>query len=336
MIGRYVEAALADELDRVRRAPVGGRHAALFVASASLGGIVAAGGLPEDLVIDELCHVAHECGLGRREVQRTVRDGLRRGGRELRVLPHRAAGRLPNQPAAPRHRIAVTPPSRRRPPRGEVAVLWESCRPVCDDDEVAAWLGSRGIDPGEVEDRDLARALPRAERLPRWATCWGRPWTVGWRLVFRAWGATGAAESLRARWVRDTRPSRWPKSAAAAAGEGSASGLVLADGLGQLVLKGGAPPNWWPDAPLEVVILEGEPDWLSWASTVPDGDQYAPAVVGVWQGAWDAAFARRLPAGTRIGLRTHLDAAGCGYASRAASTLLAHCRVWDLGGRYGA
>lgn len=336
MSDRYLAAALAGELARVREAGEGGRHSALFAASASLGELVAAGGLSEELVVDELRYVAEESGLGRREVTRTVRDGLRVGKRNPRDLPERGAAPAPPRRPGSAVAKAAAPPRHKRPPPSEVVALWDSCRPVCDDFEVAAWLAARGIDPGTVGDRDLARALPRTARLPRWAACLGRPWTAGWRLLFRAWGPTGRVESLRARWVGDTPPSGWPKASAASAGEGSASGLVLADGLGQLVLAVGHPPEWWPAAPLEALILEGEPDWLSWTTATPDADLYAPAVFGVWQGAWNQTLASRVPDGTHVCLRTHLDTAGRGYAARVASTLHGRCRVFDLRERHGA
>ena len=160
-----------------------------------------------------------------------------------------------------------------RPPAGEVAELWNACGDVYDDGEVSAWLVYRGLDPAKVSDLNLARALPPTGSLPAWARCAGRPWSAGWRCIFPIYDATGTLASLRARWCHllargeapaeqlDRPPEDLPavKSAAAAAGPGSASGLVLADGLLLQLLRTGERPHWWPEkTPLRIVVVEGE------------------------------------------------------------------------------
>jgi len=85
-------------------------------------------------------------------------------------------GPRPSVPLPPR------PPERTYPPGDEVAALWAACSPVTDDAEVSAWLRSRGLDPGRVEDADLARALPPGAALPQWARYWsGTRVEVGYR-----------------------------------------------------------------------------------------------------------------------------------------------------------
>ena len=232
-----------------------------------------------------------------------------------------------------------------RPPAGEVAELWNACVPPADDGEVSAWLAFRGLDPAKVSDLDLARALPRTSALPAWARCAGRPWSAGWRCVFPVYDATGSLASLRARWCRllagegapagplDRPPADFPavKSAAAAAGPGSASGLVLADGLLRQLLRTGERPRWWPEeTPLRIVVVEGEPDFLTWATRHGDAAETAPAVLGLWSGAWTSALAARIPAGCRLLLRTDLDASGHHYATRVARDLADRCELRRL------
>ncbi len=232
-----------------------------------------------------------------------------------------------------------------RPPAGEVAELWDACDDVYDDAEVSAWLTYRGLDTAKVSDLDLARALPTTGALPTWARCAGRPWSVGWRCLFPVYDSTGALASLRARWCRlldvgdlppgkrDRPPASIPsvKSGAAAAGPGSASGLVLADGLLRQLLRTGERPRWWPEAtPLRIVVVEGEPDFLTWATRHGDAAETAPAVLGLWSGAWTSALAARIPTGSRILLRTDLDASGHQYATRVAHDLADRCELRRL------
>ena len=232
-----------------------------------------------------------------------------------------------------------------RPPAGEVDELWSACGVVDDDAEVSAWLAYRGLDPVKVSDLDLARALPRAGSLPAWARCAGRPWSAGWCCVFPVYDATGALASLRARWCRllatgeapperlDRPPADFPavKSGAAAAGPGSASGVVLADGLLQQLLRTGERPHWWPEAtPLRIVVVEGELDFLTWATRHGEAAETAPAVLGLWSGAWTSALAARIPTGCRILLRTDLDASGHHYATRVARDLADRCELRRL------
>ncbi|MFN2506430.1 MAG: bifunctional DNA primase/polymerase [Acidimicrobiales bacterium] len=76
---RYGSAALADELDGVRRLTVGQRKDGLNRASYSLGRLVAGGELAADLVYEELLAAAVATGLPEREASRTINSGLRAG-----------------------------------------------------------------------------------------------------------------------------------------------------------------------------------------------------------------------------------------------------------------
>jgi hypothetical protein len=99
-LDRYVRAALAGEVERVRRAPRpvisgGGRNDALNRAAFRLGQLAAHTPMDEMGVRRELTEAALSAGLGRAEVQRTLSSGWRAGLRHPRRLGDRqsAAGR---------------------------------------------------------------------------------------------------------------------------------------------------------------------------------------------------------------------------------------------------
>jgi hypothetical protein len=79
--GRYAQAALTAESDRVARAPVGSRNDTLNRAAFALGRLVGAGLLDQGDVVRELDLAARRAGLGRVEVRRTIRSGLTAGRR---------------------------------------------------------------------------------------------------------------------------------------------------------------------------------------------------------------------------------------------------------------
>jgi hypothetical protein len=81
---RYGEAALAGEAARVAGAAAGTRNDTLNRAAFALGQLVAEGLLDSSDVSQALAEAAHTAGLGRTEVVRTVRSGLRAGLRRPR------------------------------------------------------------------------------------------------------------------------------------------------------------------------------------------------------------------------------------------------------------
>jgi hypothetical protein len=186
---------------------------------------------------------------------------------------------------------------------------------VTDDRDVAAWLTSRGLNPATVADRNLARALTADANVPTWARFKGKPWSRGgWRCLLPTWGPDGRMESLRARSIDPDCPPG-EKAAAAAAGAGSASGMLLADAVGRELLATGGAPSWWPAGkPLVVVVTEGESDFLVWATRYGEAADDAPAVLGLWSGSWTNDVAARIPAGSRVAVRTDSDDTGEHYA----------------------
>jgi len=253
---------------------------------------------------DVLSLVAAARGLHtRRDFPEVLRIAAELAGAVLEELP--GAG-LRSRPTPKRNPRPELPPF----PRG-VGSLWEGCRPVTDDSEVAGWLSSRALDPSMVEDRGLARALPLEATPPTWARFKGRTWTeAGYRCVLPMLDETGALRSVRVRRVANGEgPKAVPPTGFRAAG------LVMADALGQLLLEMGRPPDFWPTGvPLRVIIAEGEPDFLTWATHYGDAAETAPAVIGITAGGWTDAIAARIPKGARVVIRTHHDGAGEQYA----------------------
>ena len=222
-------------------------------------------------------------------------------------------------------------PAPDRPDPIEVVDLWLRGTAVLDDAPTVAWLESRGIDPAAVLDLDLARVIAATGPLPRWTWGQGTTWRMsGHRLLFPLLGPTGQVESLRARFVPSptlTTPRNGAKTMAAR--DCALTGVVLADALAQLMLAGEELADGTP-APDEVrrvglVVVEGEPDFLTWATRWSGEREDAPAVIGILSGTWTVAIAARVPTGTRVAIRTHADRAGNEYAQRVIGALRDRC-----------
>ena len=229
------------------------------------------------------------------------------------------AGLLPTR--GTRQVLATSRREAKRPPQEEVTELWARSHRVCDVPDVSIWLASRGFDPSRVEDFRLARALPDDCELPGWAWCHGASWCdCHYRLVVALCDSHGEVRSLHARAIRgDVKPKAVsPKGFQVA-------GLVMADVFTRSILKSGL-PDWW-EGRLELVVAEGLPDFLLWASRFSDSREYAPAVIGVISGSWTRELESRIPDATRIALRFHRDEAGRKYASQVSRELRARCEV---------
>jgi hypothetical protein len=88
--GRYVDAAIRGELDRITHAPAGERNFALYCAATALGQLVAGGALTEDEVTAVLtnaasAHVAARA-YGWNQAHRTIASGLRAGAKRPRKV----------------------------------------------------------------------------------------------------------------------------------------------------------------------------------------------------------------------------------------------------------
>jgi len=198
----------------------------------------------------------------------------------------------------------------------EVADLWASCIPANEDEEVAAWIRSRGIDRAHLVDRDLARALRRDAKVPAWARC-GRPWTAtGHRLVVPTFDARGRMVSCQARAIVPHRAKAvWPKSPTP---ETLVAVGIFADRLGRTMLETGV-PDWW-SGPFKVELVEGVPDFLTDATHFDDETE-APAVLGFASGAWTREIADRIPDGAEIIIWEHRDSSGTKFTDHILHTM---------------
>jgi len=210
------------------------------------------------------------------------------------------------------------------PPEGEVATLWSAAVPLRDDARACAWCDQRGLDVDAIELMNLARAMPANALLPRWARFRGESWTItGHRIIMPVADAHGAMRSVRAIRVMDCDlPKRLPP-----AGH-RASGLVLADAGARLVLARRLADL---PSPVRIVVVEGEPDYLTWATRFSDADEDAPVVIGVVSGAWTPEIAARIPDDSRVAVWTHHDPAGDRYAADIAGTLGMRVQLWRAG-----
>jgi hypothetical protein len=182
---------------------------------------------------------------------------------------------------------------------------------VFDDPEVSGWLRSRGLDAGDVELHDLARALPVDLEAPSWARFQDEGWGAqGYRTILPMYDAEGRLSSLRARAVR---PVAGPKAVAPTGY--AVAGLVLADPLARLMLAGEACEI------RRAIISEGDPDHLTWATHWSDADESAPAVLGIVAGSWTDDLAARIPDGAEVTIATHRDPAGDRYAEQIVASL---------------
>ena len=88
---QYAKAVFEGELARLAMAEKGGRNAALFRASARLGGLAAAGHIPLERLAHGLRAAAQDCGLvrddGTESVDATIASGLRAGAANPRDIP---------------------------------------------------------------------------------------------------------------------------------------------------------------------------------------------------------------------------------------------------------
>lgn len=222
-----------------------------------------------------------------------------------------ARGERPTVPRVQPKPPPKAPPPKHPAPRAEVEDLWSRCLPVTEASAVADWLRSRAIDPVLVEDRVLARALPSHGALPIWARHWR---SVPCPVLVPLYDADGLV-GLQGRRVDGGSP----KSVAA---KGIARRGIYACGWGRQLLSGEA--SW---AGRVVIVTEGEPDWLTWATRVAD-EPDAPVVLGLpGGGAWTPQIAERIPSGTRVAVRTHDDPPGHQYARLVYESLRSRCTV---------
>ena len=299
-IGRAVDRAVA----QIASAPEGHRARTAFCVALGVGALP---GVEVDAAEGRLTDAAVAAGLSRREALSHVRRGLMRGEARSRLGATRP--------------IVEAPPS--WPVGQEVRALLRRTLSVTEDGDVIAFLEDRGLDPEAIAREDVARVLPQNAELPPWARGPAGPWTATThRLIIPVYDHAGRLVSVRARRVREADDPAFPK-ALTPFGFGVRDS-AMANLEGRWLLCGGRGEAWNGI----VVIVEGEPDFLTWATAAyGEAAESWPAVFGVAAGSWTGAIADRVPDGAIVALRTDLDSAGDRYASAIAGTLRGRCDV---------
>lgn len=213
------------------------------------------------------------------------------------------------------------------PPADDVAAFWDACRNVGAvgyDDQALRWLSrDRGLNLRVIGDLDLARVIPDCGPWPTWLPS-GRTdpdeWARSYRVVVPMFDVDGRLRSLRFRAIDKGHGGRKVMNPA---GFGYA-GLFMADPLFLDVLHGQR-AGW--DG--RVVVSEGEPDYLTWATerrafATPAG---IFGVVGIASGSWTPELTERIPRGSTVFVDTHHDDEGNKYAERIINACRGHHRV---------
>jgi hypothetical protein len=228
----------------------------------------------------------------------------------------RAAG---TERPAPRPRAPIPPPppepERTYPDSKSVDRLWNEAIAPHEDAEAAAWCTKRGLDAELLAEDELSRVISVANWLPSWARYRGdaaaaSTWVQsGHRLIVPMFDRLGERRSVRATRIADGNghdaPKRLPPSGM------KATDLVMACPIALAMLRGTAKPS-------ELVIVEGEPDFLTWATR---RTQVVTGRIGIVNGSWSFEFAKRVPPGTKVWIRTDHDQAGNRYAEELTKTL---------------
>lgn len=219
--------------------------------------------------------------------------------------------------APQRHEAAPEAVIRPYPALTELEALWRDSGAVADDADASGALVARRIDPLDVDRLGLAVCFRREiarDRLPRWASYQGQTWRdTGHRMLVRAYDCDGEWRSVRAwRLVDGSAPKRLPPSGHKAAG------LVLANRLGAALLRGERVGR-------RILMVEGEPDHLVRSIVNP-----LLPVLGILSGSWHAGFAKRVPLGSEVVIRTHADQAGDRYAEQILETIRDRAHVYRL------
>lgn len=241
-----------------------------------------------------------------------------RAGAEIAGL-HDIIDALSANPSGTRPKVAYLPPrpklppepERDFPPQNELGAVWTHSTVTAESAIVEKWLSGRGLDADEVDSFGLMRvltdeAIRRCPTLARGMAYKGLSWfTTGHVALVPMYDVYGRFRSVRGcRVIDGDSPKRLPP------GGFKGSGLVMADGRGVSMLRGELKPA-------RVVIVEGEPDFLTWATR----DVSDTATLGIVSGSWSPEMASRIPIGTSVVIRTDHDRAGNAYAADIARTL---------------
>lgn len=309
---RWVRQAFEAEVQAVLTSGSGGRNTELHRAACRCLELAnTTNELTVGEVRDRLLEAATAAGLPRREALAVLRSARRSiGDQDVRhQLPAEEvmtpSKREPLDVARLFDRPAVrTDAHPSRMPREELARVWAMAGPPHPRDLTHLSGQPRpGIVPCRVLDLDLARTLPSIAKLPPWGAWWPR---TGHRLLVETVDANGDVVGLRARSLGAPR-GQLPKELAPKGFE--TRGTVVACPLARRLLSGDREAAELVRT-VGLVLTEGVPSWLAWASDWSDADEDAMGAIGYQAGGWTKAHADRVPSGTRVIVDPDSGAAG--------------------------
>jgi hypothetical protein len=249
-----------------------------------------------------------------------------------------AKGKRPHRKAAP---PAPTPDDRPKPepkaypPEAELKALIALCGAVADDEQGLKWCQFRRLEASQIDERGDAWVLPAkaVKDAPRWlpSVPTTRRQRLHGRLLIPLYDAQGEMRSVTGRAI-DPAPADGVSSMKMKASrpiklyEGHpgflARGLCMMNAAAySLVTR--APED--KTTGVDVVIVEGEPDFLTRCQTTPGA-----AVIGIYSGSWQPEIAARIPDGARVYIETDRDKSGDHYAVKIGRSLNGRCPLFRL------
>jgi hypothetical protein len=328
MTTSYGAGALRRAEQAIQSAPNNDRNNTFYAQARGCFELAAGGELGLEQAWERLVEAGRAAGLDGAEIKATLRSARRDGSKKPRQSPDNTNGSgaevamLPPIPAAP--------PT--YPPLGVVEALWDATDSVLAHEEACAYLERRGLDPQRVSRLGRCRYLPKGAPLPselrvelrealpkiECGGVWKHAPLHGFRLLFPLLDSLGNVRSLQLRWMDGDSDKPRAKSVAL---KPQKRGLVLANRAGLAMLRRDpGRKTFWGDRPLEVVIVEGETDFLC-AACEDAGEDKIRAVFGISSGAWTDAHAIAIPEGATVIIATDNDAAGDKYADKIRGTL---------------
>lgn len=191
------------------------------------------------------------------------------------------------------------------PDKGEIDKFWSDLIAIKDDPVTQKHLASRGLDYRDIDVIDLARVIEPGWPCPRWAATRFNSWVdSGHRLIVPMYDSSGVMRTVRSWRVEGDSPAkRLPPNGC------KAQEVVMANRMAKAILGGN-------QVPCRVLLVEGEPDYLSAATRWP-----GYPVIGIINGSWTDGFAERIAYGSEMVIMTHHDEAGDRYAAQITESL---------------
>jgi hypothetical protein len=265
---KYGAGALEKAIQTIQEAHNNDRNNTFYAQARGCFELAAGGELAFEQAWERLAEAGSAAGLDRAEIRATLRSAHRDGSKKPRQRPDgNGGGRVETLPSIP-----PAPPV--YPPLRVVDALWKAADSVLAHDDACAYLESRGLDLERVSLRGRCRYLPKGAPLPdellaqrrdaipkvELEGVWRHAPMYGFRLLFPLHDSLGNVRSLQLRCIVDHGENFRTKSVAL---KPQKRGLVLANRAGLALLRRDPERSQvWGEQPLEVVLVEGETDFL--------------------------------------------------------------------------